>query len=189
MFNKLILFFVFVFISLSVSSQNDTSQTRGTIKISKAKKSDVFIKAYAYFYDYDLKKINSNPSNQGIFQPFPVVEGYSFPFNYTAYFKEKFKGRQIELNGKRSDTVVVDIRVLSNGKVYLSDQKKTFKDTDPISLYPVDFLNEIKVWFPAYVVLHKTTKFKGQTVIKPYKKKVSASGKITIIFSNEDFEN
>jgi hypothetical protein len=189
MFNKVVLFFVFVFVSLSGSSQNDTLQTRGTIKISKAKKTDVFIKAYAYFYDYDLEKIKSNPSNKDLFQPFPVVEGYSFPFNYTAYFNEKFKGQQIDLNGKRSDTVIVELRILSNGKVYLSDQKKTVKDIDPIRLYPVNFLNEIKVWFPAYVLLHKRSKYKGQTVIKPYKKKVSASGKITIIFSNEDFEN
>jgi len=185
-------------------AQNDTNQTHGTIKIGKPKDGKVYIKAAMNFNKYDLSKLNAYVDLNIIYPPFPGVEGYTFPFNYNKYFNEKFKTKKIDLRGKASDTVRIEIKVLANGKVYLKDksfstmikdipttydEKVNGYELSRLQLNCLDFLKEIKTWEPAYVTIPKKGKFKKQTVIKPEITQLQASGILTIVFSSVSFED
>jgi hypothetical protein len=172
-------------------SQADSSQRQGTIKIVKQKSGPVYIKASA---DFGIKGPDS-------FQPFPVVEGYSFPFNYTRYFRERFKTTKVDLQGKNTDTVYMEVKISKKGKVYIKDVtnsvtngKRSYLDTressyvSALHLHCFNFLHEINEWFPAYDIDPKVDKYKGQTVIRPEKITKDATGLIMIAFSYEPFD-
>jgi hypothetical protein len=172
-------------------SQNDSTGNRGTIKIVKQKNARIYIKASAAF---GIKGAES-------FQPFPVVEGHAFPFNYTKFFNDKFKDIKINLQNKNADTVYMEVTVTKKGKVFIKDVnlavsngKRLYYNAEKNSvrndlhLQCFKFLTEIKEWYPAYEIDHKAGQLKGQTVIKPVKINKDASGIIAIVFSREPFD-
>jgi hypothetical protein len=182
-------------------AQTDTIPARGTIKIGKEKPGEIYIKAIASFGEYDDSKVREVQSKY--FQPFPVVEGYAYPFNYTKYFRDRFKEKEIDLKGKSMDTVVLQLTILANGKVYVKDKSKTMliKNTpvtydekrgqyeiNNLHMHCINFMKDIKQWFPGYVEFPKKAKFKRQTVIKPEKKNVDCYGSVMIIFSTTAFD-
>jgi hypothetical protein len=200
--------FLFILSSLFSFSQTDTVTHRGTIKVGKEKGGKVYIKAFARYTDYDLSKLrdsDGNVSQDQFFQPFPVVHGYAYPFNYTRYFNENFKFKvvEVDLKGKKADTVFVEIKVLANGKVYVKDKSRTklvngvpavydeqvgAYELNSLHLNSLDLIKDIQQWIPGYVVLPKKAKFKKQVVIKPNKKNLDVTGTITIIFSSTPFD-
>jgi hypothetical protein len=184
-------------------SQQDTTERHGTIRIGKPKQDEVFIKVISRFDQYDLIGLKKTPVEKP-FQPFPVVDGYAYPFNYTKYFRDKFKVLGVNMNGKKADTVVLEVKVLENGKVYIRDKSKIMMIKGQAAVYNeqegayeinilhldcMNILKQIKKWFPAYVILPKKDKFRDQTVIKPDKRNVDATGTITVIFSTTPLED
>lgn len=204
--NRIKQYFIFVFIlTCSISfAQTDTAAARGTIKIAKPKDGEIYIKAIPHFNKYDLSKIKKDVSRDQLFQPFPVVDAYPYPFNYTKYFNDNFRSRQIDLKGKSADTVVLEVKVLANGKVYIKDKsptmmvagvpavyddKKGAYELNNLHLNCLNFMKKIRKWLPAYVVFPKKDKFKGETVIRPDKKNLDVTGTVTILFSTTPFED
>jgi hypothetical protein len=188
---KSIFLLLILFVPAILTAQTDTLSSQGTIKILKPKDGKVFIKAKA---DFGRMGVNS-------FQPFPVVEGYSFPFNYTRYFSEHFKGKSIQLNNN-ADTVYLEITITKKGKTTIKDitssmtnGRRAFFDADnkkeksDLQVYSFHFLNEIKQWFPGYDMTTEISSYKGQQVIRPVKTNRNAIGIITIMFSNQSFDN
>lgn len=175
--NKILLagfFFLLKFCYLT--AQTDTIGLNGTIKVSKIKNEIIYIRAFAQY-----------PKRSDYFQPFPVVEGYAFPFNYTRYFNEKFKNEIPDLKGRLNDTIRIEINITEKGKVFL---KSETADSDNIlNMQCLDFLKQIKKWHPGYIIIPEKGTFKKQTVIKPRKTNVSSIGIITILFSLQPFEN
>jgi hypothetical protein len=199
---KKICFILCLLTAAACTAQTDTIKSRGTIKIGKPKTGEVYIKAIALYDKYDVVSLKQNPVEKP-FQPFPVVEGYAYPFNYTRYFRESFEGFVIDLKGKEADTVMLEIKVLSNGKAYVKDKSKTMLvkgvpavydekeaayELNSLHIRCIGTLKKIKQWMPGYVILPKKEKFRSQTVIKPEKKNVDASGTIMIIFSTTPFD-
>jgi hypothetical protein len=181
-----------LFVPTIMSAQTDSVSPQGTIRILKPKGGKVFIKAFA---DFGRMGVNN-------FQPFPVVEGYSFPFNYTRYFNEKFRDKRVFLNYKSADTVYLEVSISKKGKTTIKDitysmsnGRRSFFDTDnkveknDLQVSCFRFLNEIEQWFPAYEMTTRVSSYKGQQVIKPVKKNKDATGIITIMFSLEPFDN
>jgi hypothetical protein len=167
--------------------QNDSIGLKGTIKVSKAKKGTVYITSTEKFR-YELSEAESARSLRNtIFQPFPVVEGHAFPFNYSKYFREKFRNEKIDLKGKLSDTVKIEIKITPKGKVYLHNNSKDKNDI--LNLQCIGYIKDIKQWMPGYFMIAEKGVYKKQTVIEPKKINVSSVGTITIIFSSEDPEN
>ncbi|MGZ4034584.1 MAG: hypothetical protein ACXVP4_06935 [Bacteroidia bacterium] len=194
---KIFLFF-FLIITGVLFSQTDTSITRGTIKIAKANNGEVYIKATADFKTYDVAKLKLNFVPGTKFQPFPVVDGYAYPFNYTQYFNDCFKTIGADLKGKTLDTLIVEVIILSNGKSYFKEMagddftenvKPEAYDLKELHLNGLKFLRKIKRWFPGYIILPKKDKYKGEVVIKPDKKNVDVTGTITIVFSTTPFDD
>lgn len=188
---KNIFLLLILLFAISMSAQTDTLSSQGTIKILKPKDGKVFIKASA---DFGSKGANS-------YQPFPVVEDYSFPFNYTRYFNEQFKGKKIKLVND-PDTVYLEITITKKGKTTIKDitssitnGRRAFFDVDSkeekneLQVLSFHFLKEIKEWFPAYDMTTEVTRYKGQQVIKPVKTNRDAKGIITIMFSYQSFDN
>lgn len=172
-------------------AQADTLPRQGTIKIVKHKNGPVYIKANA---EFGIK----GPDR---FQPFPVVEGHAFPFNYTKFFNDYFKNKKIDLGGKDRDTVCMEVNISRKGKVQVKDVtssvingKRVYfdgaeaKKSNALQLACFDALMQIKEWYPAYDIDPKVGKYKGQTVIRPVKTKRDATGIITIIFSSDAFD-
>ncbi|MBA3970670.1 MAG: hypothetical protein H0X46_00720 [Bacteroidetes bacterium] len=197
--------FIFLFVLLAglSFSQKDTVSKRGTIKVAKAKDGEVYIKAIPNFNKYNLSELRGDVTNDSKFQPFPVVEGYPYPFNYTRYFNDCFTTKEIDLKGKSADTVVMEVIILEGGKVYIKDQSKTIivkgvpavfnekanaYELNNLHLNCLNFLKKIDKWIPGYVILPKKGKFKGEVVIRPNKKNVDVTGTVTIIFSSIPFE-
>ncbi len=187
-------------LSVTVAQAQDSTETHGTITIKKQPSGQVYIKASARYFNYEYPA-NSNMNGRApqTFQPFPVVEGHAFPFNYSTFFYEKFKGIKIDLHQKETDTIQIYVKAKYNGKVAFKNVSKVpgtgMDDGAPISYDPNDlglncmrFLTEIKEWYPAYFILPKKEKFKKQTVIVPYQEKVNCDGIITIIFSTVPFD-
>jgi len=202
MFMKKTAFILLFLFSFSCFAQ-DTTSARGTIKVGKSKPGQIYIKATADFREYDLSKIRDGSGPYSLFQPFPVVEGYAYPFNYTRYFSDCFKEVGIDLKGKTSDTVVLQVTVLAKGKVYVKDRSKTMiiKNTpvtydekkgmyeiNSLHVRCINYMKQIKTWFPGYAEFPKKAKFKKQTVIKPETEKLDCYGTVTIIFSTTPFE-
>lgn len=194
---------LFLFCTFCTFAQIDTTQKRGTIKIAKPN-DEIFIKAIANFDNFELPDVNHDFLREELFQPVPVVKGYSSSFNYTKYFVDNFKSKQIDLKDKTIDTVIIEIKVLSNGKVYIKDKSQTMMikglpavynekeagfELNNLHLNCLTFLKNITQWLPGYVVFPKKDKFKGETVIKPIKKNVAVTGTIMILFSTVPFED
>jgi len=190
----LFVFLCFISVAAGSRAQTDTVQKKGTIRIAKpvAESDQIYIIASAQFKD-----MGSNS-----FIPFPIVEGHAFPFNYTKFFNEKFRDIAIDLKGKETDTVTIEIKVLANGKVYLKDRSKSMMvqgravfydekskmyELNNLHMHCLDFLKKIKEWYPAYTLDPRKGRFKGQTVIKPYKTNIDSGGVITIVFSSVPF--
>jgi hypothetical protein len=168
-------------------AQNDSASNSGTIKVSKGKAEDIYIRSYVNFrYEIPLKYLNGN-SDYSIFQPFPVVDGYPFPFNYTKYFNNKFLVEKADLKDKLSDTVKIEINISAKGKV--SYQSKIMNTNNILNTQSLNFLKQIKEWYPGYLIIPERGTFKKQTVIKPHKVNLASNGIITIIFSKESFDN
>ncbi|MCW3072210.1 MAG: hypothetical protein JWO44_2100 [Bacteroidetes bacterium] len=183
-------FLLFLFSALAFA-QSDTVPRQGTIKIVKHKDGPVYIKAKA---DYSI----SGPNR---FQPYPVVPGHAFPFNYTRFFWDYFKNTKIDLRGKNSDTVYMEVSISKKGKVRIQDVTYSMsngkrmlydavqvKEMSGLHLNCFNALNQVKEWYPAYDVDTKVDRYKGQTVIRPVRTKRDATGIITIIFSTEPFD-
>jgi hypothetical protein len=182
---------LFLVVSALAFGQSDTLQRQGTIKIAKHKDGPVYIRAKA---DYGISRPES-------FQPYPVVPGHAFPFNYTKFFWDYFKNTKVDLRGKSSDTVYMEVNISRKGKVRINDVtysmingKKIMyggvqaPEMNSLHLNCFNALNQVKEWYPAYDVDPKIGKYKGQTVIRPVKTKHDATGIITIIFSSEPFD-
>ncbi len=198
--NFLISFFLISSISFS---QNDTNQARGTIKIAKAKQGEVYIKAVCNFNRYNIPDGKIAISKDEIFQPFPIVDGYAYPFNYNSYYNTCFKTKEIDLKGKSADTVTIEVKILENGKVYIKDKSPTIMiknlpatydsktgtyELNNLHMNCLKFLKQINEWIPGYYVLPKKDRFKGEVVIKPNKKNVDVTGTVIVIFSTTPFE-
>lgn len=184
-----------IFLPCQAFAQYDTSQKHGTIKIGKTKDGNVYIKAIMNFDKYDLSKVDAYVTNDLIYPPFPGVEGYTFPFNYTKYFNEEFKAKTVNLEEKSFDTVRIEIKVLASGKVYITDKNPSVYneqmggiEKSRLQINSLFFLKKIKTWEPAYITIPKKDKFKKQTVIKPEITPLTASGILTILFSTAPFE-
>ncbi len=200
---------LFLFASCLSFSQTDTNQVRGTIKIAKLKEGEIYIRVISRFDNYDLQKIplsimEKGVSKEDMFQPFPVVEGYPFPFNYTNYLTDCFKTKEINLKGKSADTIILTVKILANGKSYFKDKSKILMvngipavydkkqdayEINNLHLNCINFMKKMDKWLPGYIVFPKKDKFKGEVVIKPYKRNVDVSGTITIMFSTTPFED
>jgi hypothetical protein len=174
--------FLFLFSAFPLLSQTDSLEKQGTIKIAKKKDAPVYVKASA---DFKIK----GPDR---FQPFPIVQGYSFPFNYTRYFSERFKYEKVNLNGKNTHTVNIEVSVSKKGKIYLRDvtygDNVKFVELPPLNMMCYSFVKDIREWFPAYDIEPQVGKYKGERVIRPVKKNRDATGIITIVFSYEPFD-
>lgn len=198
--------FVFLILVLFTSisfSQTDTNQVRGTIKIAKAKDGEVYVKAVCRFNMYNVAGGKGAFESVDKFQPFPIVEGYAYPFNYNKYFNDCFSKKVIELKGQTADTVVMEVKILENGKVYIKDKSPTMMvkgvpatydnktgtyELNNLHLNCLKFLKQIDKWIPGYVILPKKDKFRGEVVIKPNKKNVDVTGTVTVFFSTTPFE-
>jgi len=179
-----ILFFLF---SFNLMGQNDSAGLNGTIKISKAKHGSVYVTAVAK-YRYELTDAESGRmQGNTLFQPYPVVEGHAFPFNYTKYFREKFRNEKIDLKGKLSDTVKIEIKITPKGKVYLHNSSTGGNDN--LNLQCLRYIKDIKQWMPGYFMVAEKGIYKKQTVIEPKKINVTSVGTLTIIFSSDDLED
>jgi hypothetical protein len=195
-------FSFFLFSTCFGFAQTDTTQFHGTIKVVKPKEDKIYIKVTAEYGKYDFSDVKFQNVRENVFQPFPVVEGFAYPFNYTGYFNKEFSTKEIDLKGKAADTVTIEIKVLAKGKVYIKDKTPLMMmngvpafyneqvggyELNNLHLNCLTFLKKIKTWFPAYVMLPKKEKFKNQTVLKPSKKKIDSTGTITIFFSTTPF--
>lgn len=195
---------LFLFSSCFVFSQTDTTSKHGTIKIAKGKPGEIYIKAVPSFTKYNLLKIKREVARNEMYAPFPVLDAYPYPFNYTAYFNNCFRYKEIDLKGKLADTVIVEVTILANGKAYIKDKspsimikgvpatydaKQNAYELNNLHLNCLKFLKQITKWFPGYVVFPKKGKYRGETVIKPDKKNVDVTGTVTIYFSTTPFEN
>ncbi|MCW3085614.1 MAG: hypothetical protein JWP12_2980 [Bacteroidetes bacterium] len=193
---------VFLFcVSIAIAQTQDSTETHGIIKIKKKSSGPIYIKASARFFNYEYPaNMSMNGNAPQTIQPFPVVEGHAFPFNYSAFFYEKFKGMKIDLRQKETDTVQIYLKVRYNGKVAFKDYSSATNpgmkyanrsaeyQSNDLSLNCMSFLTDIKEWYPAYFILPKKEKFKKQTVIVPYQEKIDCNGIISVIFSTVPFD-
>ncbi len=194
---------LFLLTSCFVFSQTDTTQVRGTIKVAKAKDGEVYIKAVCRFNNYNVTEDKIDFVNDNKFQPFPVVEGYAYPFNYSNYFNDCFSTKEINLKGKQKDTVIMEVKILENGKVYIKDKSPTMMikgipatydnrtgtyEINNLHVNCLKCLKQIDKWIPGYIILPKKDKFRGEVVIKPNKKNVDVTGTVTVYFSSTPFE-
>lgn len=200
---KTYFFLLFLLTSCFVFSQTDTTQVRGTIKVAKAKEGEVYIKVVTNFNKYNATEDKIDFVNNNKFQPFPVVEGYAYPFNYSDYFNDCFSTKEINLKGKSKDTVIMEVKILENGKVYIKDKSPTMMvkgvpatydsrtgtyELNNLHLNCLKCLKQIDKWIPGYIILPKKDKFRGEVVIKPNKKNVDVTGTVTVYFSSTPFE-
>ncbi len=196
--------FLFLFSPCCFFSQTDTNQLRGTIKIAKVKDAEVYVKAICNFNRYNVVESKDAMINVEKYQPFPVVEGYASPFNYNTYFNAFFSKKEIDLKGKSKDTVVLELKILANGKVYISDKSPAMMikgvpaSYDPqtgsyalnnLHLNCLKCMKQINKWVPGYVLLPKKDTFRGEVVIKPIKKNVDVIGTLVVLFSTIPFED
>lgn len=187
----------FILLACSVFAQ-DSAVTRGTIKI-KQHADEIYIRAYANYPHYDIPgDAAGSPAASQVYPPLPVVEAYSRPFDYSAYFSERFRNIPVDLKHKATDTVRIQLSLSAGGKIMLSDAayggipapaKRAEAEELPVLHYDcLMFLRSIRHWEPAFVLMQHREKFRGQTVIKPQRRYVDAEGIVTIVFSSVPFE-
>jgi len=199
-----VVLFLLLFSGFPLCAQEDTASYYGTIKISKPKNDEIYIKASVKFV-CDLNNLNTKTliTQNMIFQPEPIVDGYLLPFDYTNYFTENFKNKSINLRGLKTDTVFIELKVLSNGKVFFRDKSPSIMlngvpafynksmeayELNNLHLDCIKLTDKLRTWNLAYVLMPKKQKFKKQTIIKPKKEIVSAKGLMIIAFSTVPFE-
>lgn len=202
---------LFLFLILNtcfVFAQREDTGRRGTIKISKLNPDSIYIKAEMNFLQFQEgnKKTEQQKNIQfkNAVSPFPIVFGYNKPFDYNLFFNKIIEVDTSNLENKITDTIRIQIKILDNGKAYYKDlaplitmggvpayynNKMNAYKLDAIHWKCLNILKQIKVWEPAYLVVGINETFKNTTVIKPKKKKLSATGILTIIFSRVSFEN
>lgn len=195
---------VLFLVAVECCYSQDTATARGTIKIAKVKDGEIYVKAVCKYTNYNLSDVSSGPGGFEKFQPFPVVDGYAYPFNYNSYVNDCFKNKEIDLKGKSKDTVTVEIKILENGKVYIKDKSPTMilkgravtydnrtgtYEVNNLHMNCINVLKQIDKWIPGYVILPKKDKFRGEVVIKPNKKNVDVIGNVTYYFSTTPFED
>ena len=200
--DKYLAFFLFfVFYSFHFFGQEDTVKRAGTIKIAKFKRDSVYIKADMAFFQFQ-EGVKKNGRQYPVKQCVAPIPNSSGKFDYNRFFNKKVEVEIADLENKTTDTVRIQVKILDNGKAYFKDLTPLFVMNgraayfdakinayrlDGIHWKCINALREIEDWEPGYVLLEKIDKFKGQTVIKAKKKKVSATGVLTIIFSLEPF--
>jgi hypothetical protein len=185
--------FSLLFLTLHSFAQQDTTGRQGTITVMKKKDvSKLFVSSEV---EFDIR-------GNDRFVPFPVVDDYPFPFNYSRYFQERFREVKKQVNFKGADTVYLEITISKKGKMEVKDLSSKMKRGNPVylssgsesknsselALLTMSFLYEIKKWFPAYEIDTEVDRFKGQTVIKPTKKNLDSKGLLRIYFSSEPFD-
>ena len=153
---------------------------------------------------YDFVEGKSNYGGQ-YFEPFPVVEGYSFPFSYSRFFTEAFRGKKIDLKGKESDTAYFEVQISEKGKALVLEvakektpRPKTYYDiapvaekfvcNDPFHYECIESLLSIKQWFPGFYEYARQGRLKGQLVMKPNKVDVASTGIVRVIFTTVPFD-
>jgi hypothetical protein len=204
---KFNLFLFFILITGFSFGQNGEIKNHGTIKISKPSPDSIYIKAVMNFQIY---QDGNNPTSpkiliqvDKIIAPFPSVSGFTNPFDYTLFFNKAIGVKKSDLSVKGTDTIHIQVKVLDKGRAYLKDitpllvlngvpayydKKMNAYKLDAIHWKCLNALKQIKEWEPAYIVVGEKEKFKRTVVIKPKKKKISATGILTIVFSPSPFE-
>lgn len=198
----ILIIFILFFSSISFS-QIDTAAALGTIKIAKVKDGEVYIKAVCKFNMYNVANGKGAFESVDKYQPFPVVEGYAYPFNYSSYFNDCFSTKEINMKGKSKDTVIMEVKILENGKVYIKDKSPTMMvkgmpatydnktgtyELNNLHMNCLKCLKQIDKWIPGYIILPKKDKYRGEVVIKPNKKNVDVTGTVTVFFSSTPFD-
>lgn len=195
--------FIFVLYSCCFFAQTDTVKTHGTIKIGKLKRDSIYIKADVNFFQFQdgYKKNALNYSPKDVVPPQPA--NTKVPFDYNRFFNKQVEVKISDLENKTSDTVRIQVRILENGKAYFKDMtpllvlngvpayydsKNNGYMLDAIHWKCLNALKQIESWEPGFVLMEKKDKFKGQTVIKAKKKKLTSTGIVTVIFSLVPFE-
>lgn len=198
--NKYLVFLAVFFCSSHFFGQEDSVKRTGTIKIAKAKRDSIYIKATVSFYKFQEghKKDPSWYSSKDAVPPRPVlVANSSVPFDYSDFFYKRAKVKLSDLENKTTDTVRIQLKILDNGKTYYKnviplqeyyDAKTNSYKLNTTYWLCMKALQSIESWEPAFVLLETKGKFKGQTVIKAKKKKLTATGILTVIFSVNPFE-
>ena len=200
-------FLFFIFLTCHAFSQTNPKANQGTIKISKVKPDSVYIKAEINFHQFqEGNEAITQPvffSLNKVIMPVPKVSGYTIPFNYNKFCAEKIKVTKSDLINKISDTILIQVKILDNGKAYLKDltplivlggvpahydKKVNAYKLDAIRWKCLNAFKHIKQWEPAYALIGVKEKFKKTIVIKPKKKKLAATGVITLVFSSVPFE-
>ncbi len=194
----------FLLLVCGVSFSQDSTPAHGTIKIVKVQDGVVYLKAVCKFNKYNVGVGNGAFESVDKYQPFPVVEGYAYPFNYNLYFNDCFKKKEINMKGRSKDTVTMEVKILENGKVYVKDKSLTMMVQGKAATYDnktgmyevnnlhmncLQFLKQIDKWIPGYIILPKKDKYRGEVVIKPNKKNVDVTGTVTVYFSDTPFED
>lgn len=202
---KYVVFLFLILNQYALISQVDTAAKQGTIKILRLKSDSVYIKADLNFAQFqEGNNISFESFNVPNFiDPHPVITGYYAPFDYTRLFNSEINVKVSNLGDKLSDTVSIQVKVLENGKAYFRDltplmmlngvpayydKKMNAFKLDAVHLKCLNMLKHIRKWEPGYVEINKRAKFKGTTVIKRKRKKLAATGIITIVFSRIPFE-
>lgn len=200
-------FLLFMLITGFSFGQKEITDSYGIIKIVKINPDSVYIKAEMDFRQFQEGNKSSDQTvsirNINIIAPSPKVSGYSIPFDFNQFCNKKIEVKKKDLSNKVTDTVRIQIKVLDNGKVYFKDltplmmlngvpayydKKKNAYKLDAIHWKCLNVLKQIKHWEPAYIIVGEKGSFKKMTVIKPKKKKLAATGVLTIIFSTVPFE-
>jgi len=204
---KYFLFLFFIISTCFAFAQSDSTKNRGTVRIAKPKQDSVYIKAEMKFQQFQIGNKNNKQQptiqSNNVIAPFPLISSYSTPFDYTLFFNKNSQIEPYELAEKITDTIRIQIKILDNGKAYYHDatplmmlngvpayynkQMNAYK-LDAIHYRCMEVLKQITQWKPAYILITSQEKFKRQTVIKAKKKKLSATGVLTIIFSTVPFE-
>lgn len=202
---KFVLFFIFF--TCHAFSQTNQKENHGTIKISKIKPDSIYIKAEMSFQQFqEGNKTIAQPvvfPLSKVIVPYPKVSCYTVPFDYNKFCAEKIKIKKSDLANKISDTIRIQVKILDNGKAYYKDltplmvmngvpayydKKMSAYKLDAIHWKCLSALKQIKQWESAYTVIGVKEKFKKTIVIKPKKKKLSATGILTLVFSTVPFE-
>jgi hypothetical protein len=197
----------FIFIPCFIFAQAKPEEKHHTIKISKPKFDSVYIKAEINFLEFQEGNKNSSSAKSiavnAVTAPFPIISGYSVPFDYNRLFNKNIEIEKSDLENKITDTIRIQLKILDNGKAYYKDltplmvlngvpayYNKTMNayKLDAIHWKCMNVLKHIKQWEPAYVVVGVKDTFKKTTVIKPKKTKLAATGVLIIVFSLLPFE-
>jgi hypothetical protein len=205
--NNLVLFCIII-THFAFAQQSDTTIIHKRIKVGKRQIDSLFVKAEIKFFQFQTgnKMSNEQVSMQSsyILPPVAYIKAYRAPVNFNQLYNARIENSMKDLDNKETDTVRIQVKVLDNGRAYYKDvnpllmikgmpayydEKMDGYKLDPIHLSCMNVLKEIDEWRPAYSVTEKREQYKKRTVIKPKKKKLSAVGILTIVFSKTSFDD